>query len=370
MRVAVIGAGWSGASAARTLADHGVEVEVFEALDVVGGHSRCERLNGVVYEPHGPHIFHTSVAAVAEFVHRFGLARPYTFEPLTQITVDGEEQYFSWPLQVQELARLPQWDKIQRELADRSARPCFDDFEAYCVSTMGRTVYELFIYHYTVKQWAVEPRSLSAAMASQRVHLRTNGDRRLFEDRWVFFGAEGVNPVIDAVLAGLPVHLGAEIRLRDLADVVHRGFDRVICTAALDGFVDDGPALPWRGVEVRPRFAETESVDGTLTPAYMINRPEPEVPYTRTVETKHASGQAIEGTVVCEEYPGHPAKHYPVPTADGRHERRNEELKATIAEQAPLPVHFCGRLANYQYINQDEAILQGMDVAHEILDQR
>ena len=39
----------------------------------------------------------------------------------------------------------------------------------------------------------------------------------------------------------------------------------------------------------------------------------------RTVETKHASGQLIHGTVVSEEYPGSPARHYPVPTIDRRY---------------------------------------------------
>jgi len=30
-------------------------------------------------------------------------------------------------------------------------------------------------------------------------------------------------------------------------------------------------------------------------------------------------------------------------------------------------IHFCGRLANYQYINQDQAIEQGMQTAKNIL---
>jgi UDP-galactopyranose mutase len=35
-----------------------------------------------------------------------------------------------------------------------------------------------------------------------------------------------------------------------------------------------------------------------------------------------------------------------------------------------VPVAFCGRLANYQYINQDEAILQGLRTADELLGSR
>jgi UDP-galactopyranose mutase len=102
----------------------------------------------------------------------------------------------------------------------------------------------------------------------------------------------------------------------------------------------------------------------------MINQPDPDVPFTRTVETKHATGQEIHGTVVCEEYSGHPEKHYPVPTADSLHERHNQELKDRVGLESPIPVVFCGRLANYQYINQDEAILQGLLVADELLERR
>jgi UDP-galactopyranose mutase len=366
-RVAVVGAGWSGAAAARELHDAGVAVEVFEASGVVGGHSRAEELHGVVYEPNGPHVFHTSEHRVADFVHRFGLTRPYAHRPLTTVRIDGEPRYFSWPLQLGELAALPQWDRISRELRSRPAVPLTTNFEAYCVSLMGETLYRLFIYHYTVKQWAVDPKRLSAAMAPRRVELRTNGDRRLHRDVWEHFPPAGVNAVIEAVLRGIPVHLGTEVRLADLRDHLHRSFDAAVVTAPLDAFTGAGPALPWRGIRVEARYHETDAAEATVTRAYTVNHPDPDIPYTRTVETKHASGQLIRGTVVCEEYPGHPAKHYPVPTADGAHEKRNGELQALIRQESPVPVVFCGRLANYRYINQDEAVLQGLRAADDLL---
>ena len=369
-RVAVIGAGWSGVAAARRLHDEGAAVEVFEATGVVGGHSRAERLNGVLYEPNGPHVFHTSEPRVADFVHRFGLVRPYAHRPLTTVRVDGEPRYFSWPLQLDELETLPQWGRIRRELAARPAMPSTRDFEAYCVSLMGETLYRLFVYHYTVKQWDLEPSTLSAGMAARRVHLRVNGDRRLHQDSWEHFAPEGVNSVIETALHGIPVHLGTEIRFADLGDHLHRTFDAAVVTAPLDGFVGETTPLPWRGIRVHARYHETEDAAATVTRAYTVNQPDADVPFTRTVETKHASGQEVRGTVVCEEYPGHPAKHYPVPTADQGDQRRNQELQARIRRESPLPVAFCGRLANYQYINQDEAILQGLRVADALLGSR
>jgi UDP-galactopyranose mutase len=363
----VIGAGWSGATAARRLHDAGVTVEVFEAAPVVGGHSRAEHLNGVLYEPNGPHVFHTSEPRVAAFVHRFGLTRPYAHRPLTAVRIDGEFRYFSWPLQLAELETLPQWDRISRELAARPPTPCSSDFEAYCVSLMGETLYRLFVYHYTVKQWGVDPRLLSAAMAARRVQFRANGDRRLHQDVWEHFSADGVNAVIDAVLRDIPVHTGSEIRLADLRDRLRRSFDAAVVTAPLDTFAGVAPELPWRGIRVHARYHETDAPEATVTRAYTINQPDPDLPFTRTVETKHASGQVIRGTVVCAEYPGHPAKHYPVPTADHVHERRNGELQALIRRESAVPVVFCGRLANYQYINQDEAVLQGLRAADDLL---
>jgi UDP-galactopyranose mutase len=366
-RVAVIGAGWAGAAAARELHDRGVAVEVFEAADVVGGHSRAERLNGVLYEPNGPHVFHTSNARVADFVHRFGLVRPYAHRPLTMVRIDGEPRYFSWPLQLAELGTLPQWDRIRMELAGRPSVPATSDFEAYCVSLMGETLYHLFVYHYTVKQWGVAPRALAAEMAARRVHLRDNGDRRLHHDAWEHFPSDGVNPVVEAVLHDIPVHRGVEVHLADLGGGAYRAFDAAVVTAPLDAFAGEATPLPWRGIRVQARYRSTDELDTTVTRAYTVNQPDPDVPFTRTVETKHASGQRIRGTVVCEEYPGHPAKHYPVPTASHEHERRNRALQALVRRESPLPVAFCGRLANYVYINQDEAILQGLLTADELL---
>jgi UDP-galactopyranose mutase len=320
----------------------------------------------VLYEPNGPHVFHTSEARVADFVRRFGLARPYTPRPLTVVRIDGEPRHFSWPLQLEELAALPQWRRIRSELAARPSVPATSDFEAYCVSLMGETLYRLFVYYYTVKQWGVAPRTLAAEIAARRIHLRDHGDRRLHQDPWEYFSPDGVNPIVEAVLRDIPLHLGVEVRLADLGGAPYRGFDAAVVTAPLDAFAAEAPALPWRGIQVRARHCDTDE-GATVTRAYTVNQPDPDVPFTRTVETKHASGQRIRGTVVCEEHPGHPAKHYPVPTADHEHERRNRALQAFIRRESSVPVVFCGRLANYVYINQDEAILQGLRAADDLI---
>jgi len=364
-RVAIVGAGWTGAVTARQLHDDGFTVEVFEQAPVVGGHSRVETVNGVVYEPNGAHIFHTSDEEVAAFVKRFGMGRPYEHKVLTEVFLSDDDdapQLLSWPPQVAELQQLPIWPTIERELSQLPPAPSGDDFETFAVSLMGRTLYRLFIEGYTVKQWGRQPSELSSRFAPKRIDLRRNGDRRLFRDRYEYFEPDGVNHIIGEVLAELRVTCGARILAEHLSELA-RSFDAVVVTAPLDDFLGRPGELEWRGITMRSTYHPVEDEAATVTPAYVVNRPSLRVPYTRTVETKHATGQLARGTVVSEEYPGAPARHYPVPTVDSVNERRNAELKAEIEAGAPLPVLFAGRLANYLYINQDQAILEGMACA-------
>jgi UDP-galactopyranose mutase len=368
-RIAIVGAGWAGASAAHRLSAAGVQAEVFEKTSVTGGHSRSEVLGGVVYEPNGAHIFHTSDPEIAAFVQYHGLTRPFEHVVSTAVDMvgpDGGGLLLSWPPQIDELKDLPNWNRVSQELDLLPEQPRGEDFESYVVSLMGRTLYNLFIREYTIKQWGVDPTELSSRFAPKRVELRKDGYRRLFRDTWEFFDPNGVNAVIDRVLAGIPVHTDGEISIEDIEDL-ERSFDAVVVTAPLDAFANRPDELAWRGISMRSKLLPVDTPTGTITRGYVINHPSAAVPYTRTVETKHATDQRINATVVSEEYPGAPHRHYPVATPDGRNERLNRKLQEEIAASTQMPVYFAGRLANYLYINQDEAIRQGFDCADTIL---
>jgi UDP-galactopyranose mutase len=56
-----------------------------------------------------------------------------------------------------------------------------------------------------------------------------------------------------------------------------------------------------------------------------------------------------------------------VHTVAARDDRRNREFKEQVQEALDRPVYFCGRLANYTYINQDQAIEQAFACAESVL---
>jgi UDP-galactopyranose mutase len=69
--IAIVGAGMSGASLARALADRGVRTHLFEMHSSVGGMCRETQWKDRCVPELGPHIFRTSCQQTWEFLARF-----------------------------------------------------------------------------------------------------------------------------------------------------------------------------------------------------------------------------------------------------------------------------------------------------------
>jgi UDP-galactopyranose mutase len=371
VKAIVVGAGWSGCAAAWRLTQAGVEVEVLEAAAVIGGHSRMEELCGIAFEAEGPHVFHTDDQQVIDWLAKLGSGRTwreYRICPMSEIDLGGgDTRLMSWPIQVPELQTLPCWPQIRRELEALPREPYGENLEAWCISLMGETLYRLFIADYTRKQWAREPSELSASIAPRRIDLRRDGYRPLHRNAFQAFPVKGPTGVMDRALARSTVTCGAHVAAGALAGTDCDGY---VITAALDEFLADTmhvSPLPWRGIRLRNTFYPSDG-PGTITPAHVVKRPSPNVPYTRTIETKHATRQRAPGTIVSYEYPGAAARHYPVPTLDRAGAIANDELRDLVREVLNRPTAFAGRLATYRYIDMDEAIRSGWRAAEELLD--
>ncbi len=363
-KVLVVGAGWAGASAAHTLKENNYEVLVVEKDNEVGGHSRSSKINEVIWEPYGAHIFHTSNERVAKFVNSYGLNNNFEHKVITKLMINGEYKTFSWPPQIEELKTLKEWKKINAELSDLPSEPKGETFIEYVTSMLGQTLYEMFIEGYSIKQWGEELNGLSSRFAPKRIELRNDGYKRLFKDKYEYFPKEGVTPIIQNILTGIEILYSKELNIDNISQISEE-FDYIILTCPLDAFLQKN-TLKWKGIKLEPKYFETDE-DGTVSDNYVVNYPGLEVPFTRTIETKHATGQKIKGTIVAEEFPGTDDRHYPIPTPDNIFEKENENLKKEISKTLHQNIIFAGRLANYKYINQDYAIFEGFEAADKII---
>jgi UDP-galactopyranose mutase len=365
-RVLIVGAGLTGCTVAHSLARHGVSTLLLEREAVPGGLIRSEHMNGVLYEPHGSHIFHTEDEQVWRLANEMTPFNDYRHR--VDIVADG--QILNWPILLSDIERQSRSEEILRQLDERrgvdaAARAHAANFEEWCLDLMGPILYGRFIRPYTEKQWGRPARELSAQWAPRRVSVRWDNDPYLFPDPYQGWpaGPNGYTDLIDGLLDD-PL-----IELRTGTDIALDGFDpagvrALVLTCPLDVFAGHRfGALDWRGIVVRSvHIPHEEYAQGAM----VVNYPGEEFPFIRIHETKHASRQQCEGTVLGFEFTGAPTRYYPIELPENRalNDRYQELVRESLGSQRTF---FAGRLANYVYIDMDDCMRQALDTAEQVL---
>ncbi len=321
-------------------------------------------MEGVLYEPHGSHIFHTDDEEVWRLANEMTPFNDYRHR--VDIVADGK--LLNWPILLSDIERQSRSGEIlaqleQRRGVDAGARAQASNFEEWCLELMGPILYERFIRPYTEKQWGRPARELSAAWAPRRVSVRWDNDPYLFPDRFQGWpaGPNGYTDLIDGLLADPLIELrtGVDAGLAQLG-----GEGPVVLTCPLDVLSGEcfGP-LDWRGILLRNvHVPHVEYAQGAM----VVNYPGEEFPFIRIHETKHASGQQCSGTVLGFEFTGAPTRYYPIETDANR--ALNDRYQAHVREQlGARRTFFAGRLANYVYVDMDDCMRQALDTATEVL---
>src|SRR3954451_12143148 len=369
-RILVVGAGLTGCTLAHCFARGGLETILLERAGVPGGLIRSEHINGVLYEPHGSHIFHAEDQEVWELANAMTPFNDYRHR--VDILADGK--ILNWPILLSDIDRQTQAAEIHRELAERrgvdpAARAHAANFEEWCLELMGPILYERFIRPYTEKQWGRPARELSAQWAPRRVSVRWDDDPYLFPDPFQGWpsGPNGYTDLIDGLLGDprIALHTGVDVTLENLDALAteHRA-DVVVLTCPLDVFCGfELGQLEWRGILVRNvHIPHREYAQGAM----VVNYPGEEFPFIRVHETKHASHQQCDGTVFGFEFTGAPTRYYPIETE--RNRTLNDRYQACVREQVGAErTFFAGRLANYLYIDMDDCMRQALDAGEEVL---
>ncbi len=368
--VLIVGAGLTGCTLAHRLADAGVECVLVERADVPGGLIRSEHMNGVLYEPHGSHIFHTEDEEVWTLANRMTPFRPYRHR--VDIVIEG--RILNWPILLSDIERQSRGQEIMRELEERrdvrpEERAAAANFEEWCLELMGPILYERYIRPYTEKQWGRPPRELSAQWAPRRVSVRWDNDPYLFPDPFQGWpgGPNGYTDLINGLLnrPEATLRTGVEATADSIDALIREAAaDAVVLTCPLDEFTGAPLGeLEWRGILVRSVYVpHREYAQGAMC----VNYPGLEYPFIRIHETKHASGQQCRGTVLGFEFTGAPTRYYPIETE--RNRTLNDRYQALLAQRlGEERTYFAGRLANYLYLDMDDCMRQALDCAQDVL---
>ena len=356
--VLVVGAGFAGSILAERLAvAGGLRVLVIDQRDHIAGNAYdYVDAHGVLVHKYGPHIFHTNATKVVEYLSRFTDWRPY--EHRVRAWVDG--QLVPIPINRTTVNALYGLSlrteaEVQAFYAERAERIDYvRTSEDAVVSKVGRDLYEKFFRGYTLKQWKRDPSQLHASVAS-RIPTRTNTDDRYFTDEFQSMPAEGYTAMFARMLDHPNIELGLStdyFAVRDALRVSH-----VVFTGPVDRYFDRCfGELPYRSLEFELRTEATPG-GGLVQPVGTVNEPSTEVPYTRTTEFRHLTGQTLEHSTLIVEYPrdeGDP--YYPIPSDETKALYKRYEALAGTEDR----VTFVGRLARYQYLNMDQVTGQAL----------
>ncbi len=375
----VIGAGTAGAVAARELAERGGRrVLVLEKRKHVGGNCYDEKdAYGILIHTYGPHIFHTGIRRVREYLSRFtdwydfghevvanvhGTLIPVPFNLNTLYQVYGEEKG-------KELEKL-----LKEAFGEGSRVPILKlrQHENEEIRRIADYVYENIFLHYTMKQWGQTPEEIDPAVTG-RVPVVISRDNRYFQDTWQGVPKDGFTSMFERMLDHdrIEVRLGTDARslMRINGEKIYFEDEEfrgdVIYTGPLDELFDCRfGRLPYRSLDFVFEHYDRPDFQGHSVVNYTVSED-----YTRITEFKHLTGQECEGTTIMKEYP----------TAyDGREGQipyyaiMNPENQALYDRYRELLAgmehfHLLGRLAEYKYYNIDAMTDRALALSDEIL---
>lgn len=318
--------------------------------------------SGVLIHQYGPHYFRTNNMEVYNFLSQYTQWHPgnYYVKSFTR----GE--YFPFPINIRTLEQF-----FNRSIPSDDVEAFLDSVrediskptnsEEFVLSRVGRELYEAFYLGYTKKQWDMHPKDLHQSVCG-RIPVRFNKDERYVDHGLQIIPKDGYTRMFEKMVDHPNIHMMLQTDFKEIQHLITPK-KATLFTGPVDEYFDHQlGVLPWRSLEFDFQTFHEEY----RQPIVQINYPN-DFLYTRSVEIKHVTRQKHPYTVISYEYPkakGSP--YYPIP------KRENHELYHKYHELASNEeknnIFFAGRLAEYTYINTDQAIERGFEIFNKIRD--
>lgn len=364
--VVVVGAGLSGAIAARYFADKGNKVLVVERRNHIAGnlYDYVDKKGNLV-QKYGPHCFHTNNEEVFRFINKYSDWYNYT----VKCDVYMNSQFTPSPFNFKTIEQYYEADKadilkkeLLKEYPDKKSITIVEllDSKVPIIKEYAMFLFESDYSLYTAKQWGISPEDVDPEVL-KRVPVLLNYDEQYFYDKYQVMPEKGFTSFIENILSNSNIDIVLNTDFVDYLQfntetILLNGKEfkgKVIYTGEIDRLFNyKYGSLPYRSL----RFEMKNEMTYSFQSAPIVAYPEAEG-YTRITEYTKMPFQKNKWTSIAIEYPqeyiiGANEPYYPI----------NNQCSNTIHKKYILEakrfsnLYLLGRLAKYKYFNMDQDI--------------
>ncbi len=360
----IIGGGMAGVTTAHFLHKDGWKVRLFEAHNVLGGGCHTFHYGGHPYTL-GPRPIYTEYEEVFNFLNQFVPMK--RFKLYTRTYVAQDDMFYSYPIHEDDISIMPDRETILKELAEAPAPHADMNFEEYYIASLGPTLYEKFVNHYSKKMWGITDNTeLTDFSWSLKGVALKKGARNVRDDLIHAHPSnmDGYNPYFESIVDKVEVNLNTKItrfdpeRRRIKADGIWIQGDILVSSTSLDLLMNYAfGELRYIGRKFIPIVLPCEQIipDPTLYLYYGGQEH-----YTRIVEYKKLYGYNSPFTLIGVEIPSFKNKLYPYPI------KSEEEKAKQYLDNLPEGVYSIGRLGRYKYDNIGQVYMQARELAKNL----
>lgn len=355
----VVGAGIFGATFAQQAKEKGKNILIVDRRGHIGGNVYTENRNGVTVHVYGSHIAHSDKKDVWDYMNRFVSFNNYRHKGM----VNFRGKMLSFPINLLTMSQLwgVQTPEEARKKVEEEKIPCENpkNMEEWCLSVIGKTLYETFIEGYSTKQWNKHPRKLSASIAKRLPFRYTFNDDYFHDLTYQGIPVGGYTRMVENMLDGIKVELGV-----DFLTIKNKWKDyakNLVFCGGIDNYFD----FQFGELEYRSLRWEHEEMRGDFQGHSCINYTASEVPFTRIIEHKHFEKLECENTIVSREYSvdwlENKDPYYPI--NNDRNNKLYKKYRNLVKNETNVTIS--GRLGSYKYLDMDDTISMSLKEAEK-----
>ncbi|MFY0644171.1 MAG: UDP-galactopyranose mutase [Bacteroidia bacterium] len=317
------------------------------------------RKSGLMVHNYGPHYFRTNSSEIIDYLSEFTSWIEGDYIVKSKI---GDE-LFPFPINLETLEQFFGLSNLNsesaQELLDSKREEILEPInsEEFVLSRVGKELYEAFYLGYTQKMWDKHPSELDPSVCG-RIPIKLNRDPFYVEHKYKKLPEKGYTEMFRRMTDHPLIDFKLGTDYFDIKDDL-KASKATIYTGPIDRYFDFiYGKLEWRSLDFQFEELNQEFAQECV----QVNYPGDEA-FTRKVEIKHITKQKHNKTVVCTEFPksqGEP--YYPVPNKENQERYRKYKELSTFEKDT----FFVGRLAEYTYINTDEAIAKGLKAVSKL----